>query len=373
MDYEKEYKNALERARQVHTTNVDENKKSTEYIFPELVKSEDEKISKNIKIALLSMDDNLKDFYYTHHTSKEECIAWLEKQCGNVSPINDFTTEFERQVSSLIASSINKENDYTADYVKWTANALLNYAKKELEKQGANSATITKGDYSITNAEVVSYPTTSSTIEPKFKVGDWVIDKQNIVHQIANVIENITYHTYGYTIVGGGYFNNNTEGVRLWTIQDAKDGDILASNKSIFIFREEYIGEKPTAHCGLMNGLFIEGNGACWTNEKCYPATKEQRDLLFQKMKEAGYVWDNEKKKLLKYLIDESKSEIDYCFTKMMNGEKVSPTWSEEDEKNLQGITDEIQANKNSAPSYDIPVYDRYLSWLKSLKQRIGR
>lgn len=30
------------------------------------------------------------------------------------------------------------------------------------------------------------------------------------------------------------------------------------------------------------------------------PATKEQRDLLFQKMKEAGYMWDTEKKKLKK-------------------------------------------------------------------------
>lgn len=43
------------------------------------------------------------------------------------------------------------------------------------------------------------------------------------------------------------------------------------------------------------------------------------------------------------------------------------PSLSEDDEKNLQGIIDEIQANKSSAPSYDINVYDRYLSWLKSL------
>ena len=48
------------------------------------------------------------------------------------------------------------------------------------------------------------------------------------------------------------------------------------------------------------------------------------------------------------------------------------PAWSEEDEKNLQGIIDEIQANKNNAPSYDIPVYEGFLNWYKSLKQRIG-
>ena len=99
--------------------------------------AEDEKIRKNIKIALMSMENELRDFYYTHLTSQKELIAWLEKQgkqpC-NVSPIDNFTTEFEKQVSYLIASSINKENNYTADYVKWTANSLLNYAKKEIDK-----------------------------------------------------------------------------------------------------------------------------------------------------------------------------------------------------------------------------------------------
>lgn len=46
------------------------------------------------------------------------------------------------------------------------------------------------------------------------------------------------------------------------------------------------------------------------------------------------------------------------------------PTWSEEDERNFQGIIDEIEANKRSAPDYDIATYDRFLSWLKSLKNR---
>ena len=45
--------------------------------------------------------------------------------------------------------------------------------------------------------------------------------------------------------------------------------------------------------------------------------------------------------------------------------------WSEEDELNLKGIIDEIEANKNSAPSYDLPTYDKYLNWLESLKKRI--
>lgn len=46
------------------------------------------------------------------------------------------------------------------------------------------------------------------------------------------------------------------------------------------------------------------------------------------------------------------------------------PAWSEEDERNLQGIIDEIEANKNHAPDYDVATYNRFLSWLKSIKER---
>lgn len=45
------------------------------------------------------------------------------------------------------------------------------------------------------------------------------------------------------------------------------------------------------------------------------------------------------------------------------------PAWSEEDERNLQGIIDEIEANKNHAPDYDVTTYNRFLSWLKSIKE----
>lgn len=44
------------------------------------------------------------------------------------------------------------------------------------------------------------------------------------------------------------------------------------------------------------------------------------------------------------------------------------PAWSEDDERNLQGIIDEIEANKNHDPDYDVANYNRFLSLLKSLK-----
>lgn len=47
-----------------------------------------------------------------------------------------------------------------------------------------------------------------------------------------------------------------------------------------------------------------------------------------------------------------------------------NPTWSEEDEEMLQGIWDEILANKHEAKEYEWKTYDKFLDWLKSLKDR---
>lgn len=56
---------------------------------------------------------------------------------------------------------------------------------------------------------------------------------------------------------------------------------------------------------------------------------------------------------------------------KELNKIGKKPAWSEEDETNLEGIISEIEANKHDAPDYDIATYDRFLSWLKSLKDRV--
>ena len=164
-----------------------------------------------------------------------------------------------------------------------------------LEKQGEQKS-INYTDEEI--VEAVKDTSVLDKVEPKFKEGDWVIDKQGITHQIANVVETVPIHTYGYDIVGGGYFNDNTEGVRLWTIQDAKDGDVLAyPDGSITLFN--YLFENIyMAHVLWVDG-HIELNNSC-AIFNVHPATKEQRDLLFKKVKEAGYEWDVEKKKLRK-------------------------------------------------------------------------
>ena len=107
----------------------------------------------------------------------------------------------------------------------------------------------------------------------------------------------------------------------LWTIRDAKDGDVLATplpkgyeaGEQIFIFKEincrDYVSNCIEYYCRVCQGVFYENKIGFMgtTDEIFHPATKEQRDFLFQKMHEAGYEWNAEKKELKKI---EQKPEI---------------------------------------------------------------
>lgn len=159
--------------------------------------------------------------------------------------------------------------------------------------------------------------------KPKFHKGDWVIDKQGMVQKITNVIENVTNHTYGYDtisyslgFISYGYFSGIKKDIRLWDIKDSKDGDVLCStglhNDCIFIFngldnwKFDAEGDRAvaTGYCCLFitadkMEFGIQGPDCIEVNT-IKPATKEQRELLFKKMKEAGYEWDSDKKELHK-------------------------------------------------------------------------
>ena len=79
MDYEKAYKEALERAREFQKSKDGLCVLTTESIFPELKESEDEKIRK----ALVGFHKSTID---VDGIKGEEIVAWLEKQ-GEQKPI----------------------------------------------------------------------------------------------------------------------------------------------------------------------------------------------------------------------------------------------------------------------------------------------
>lgn len=83
---------------------------------------------------------SIKDRRQSNQSNKPQGKSALEaineKQGKKVDVIENFNTEFEKQVSRLLASAINKDYEYTEGFVKWVSSNLLGYAKYEIEKQG---------------------------------------------------------------------------------------------------------------------------------------------------------------------------------------------------------------------------------------------
>ena len=355
MDYKKKYDQALENLKRIKTANED-NKELVnfiEYEYPELKESEDERI-KNLMIKVFKSYQNPS---YHINTDKWEgmeiskILSWLEKQ-GKQKPKTKPALEVWKDMRFEVyqqASGNRHEPNYSDDSTKmFSLTDIDEIFEKVAEKQGEQMPTY--------------------KIEPKFKVGDYI-----------------------------------------WTIQDAKDGDVLALNGEVFIYaHRKQMYPIAVAHC------FVDSTGKfCHDGEFGYiengnsisPATKEQRDLLFFKMKEAGYEWDAEKKelKMAESVQPELPNGEDYGIDSLYHAERIlektlgevegyqsddgilehkcaieavkrlykqKPTWSEEDEHILEAIIKEIEANKTAGPEYDEKVYDMFLSWLKSLKER---
>ena len=141
-------------------------------------------------------------------------------------------------------------------------------------------------------------------IEPKFHEGDWVVTDKGDTVQIGTV--NNDY----YTIGNGMLFSMPYVDAfwHLWTIKDAKEGDVLVNKSgSVFIYAGWEEGKRVTVddYCYITashDEFCIEKHktGSWYYIDELYPATKEQRDLLFAKMKDAGYEWDDKKKELKK-------------------------------------------------------------------------
>ena len=79
MDYEKKYKEALERAKSLIDFCSDAELKTLECVFPELKESEDGRIIKHIISVLEDCWQTCKNIDYDSSRIQED-IAWLEKQ-----------------------------------------------------------------------------------------------------------------------------------------------------------------------------------------------------------------------------------------------------------------------------------------------------
>ena len=189
-------------------------------------------------------------------------------------------------------------------------------------------------------------------VERKFKVGDWIVFN-GLTLYIKEVVKGY-YRTISKDGIPNSYDWNIDSAARLWTIQEAKAGDVLINwNNTIFIFRaieDETVkfhiayNEKwdtiktpstKLSHLGLPESQF-----------EFHPTTKEQRNTLIKAMADAGYTFDFEKKELKKI---EQKS-----------------AWSEEDEKVVHCLEYTVKHFYE-----DEDTIKWCCDWLKPLKDRI--
>ena len=187
-------------------------------------------------------------------------------------------------------------------------------------------------------------------IETRLKVGEWIINNDKRIPVLRQILE---IEKYGY-LTSTGYisFDKVKTDYHLWTIQDAKDGDVLTTDLVHFMFKSND-SDDTYMYCyySVISDVFNVSDTAIVNSEYVHPATKEQRDLLFQKMKEAGYEWNAEKKELKKI--------------------EQASTWSAEDKKYIAHIIAILEGWDREHVSLIPSVIPKCIDWLKSLKPNI--
>lgn len=297
----------------------------------------------------------------------------------------------------------NMECDDIEDAIvnnKWYK--VYNYMKKKLEKQGekpqgktalegANEEKVDNANKSVLDFKASDYYVSNVDGKihnihycnvPKFKVGNWYQCIKDFFGKGVTFDKNTAYYCakegclqceYGCHIA---IDKNLYDNFKLWSIEDAKDGDVLASYDIVFIFNKIHNKIHDVwinCHCSThKDGSFMEEDYDLMTikySKEVYPATKEQRDTLLKAMADAGYEWDAEKKELKK-IKDEEYNGEDYGIDSLFHAQRIlektlgkvdgyqtddgilshkcaitaikkikqNPIWHAEDEKNLNAV-----------------------------------
>lgn len=351
---ESKYKEAFERARKIHEYSSDLAEiKRMEYIFPELCKSDD--------VIRKDIINTIKR--YIEHVENENCAP----------DAKDFLIkELEGQIDWL--ENQNKQN-----------------------QQGKSAHEAIK-EKKIDNRNYV---------KPRFKAGEW------ITHNIANfVFKVVNVGSYGYEVVSQQNFKKtiplgSEDKYRLWSTEDAKPGDVLYCESG---GTEFFIILKDISKNGIVNsycryndsiGFGVDIPNVMRISDNPKPATKEQRDFLFQKMKESGYEWSEETHELKEIELTKNESEEELSdfeaalfsafsdgWQQYLHGEEVDVVqWAKEHSTELLEVAnqnhvtwskaDEVKINRIVSLLENLKVAEndilrKDINWLKSLRPQIN-
>lgn len=356
-DYRKDYEELISKLKTILDSQTNETISidSIREVIPELSESKDN--IENRLINAIKSSAQLENCLQKHGFKIKEILNWLEKQIERKSDVR------YRYLEELLV----------ADDIYQMA---MNDAMVEEAKGKATSAIL-----KLCVSELLEFRKTDNSVRPRFKTGDWVIVQGKTLYQIKQVTE-LSHNHYQYWTTDEHWFGDGTE-AKLWTIQDAKDGDVLAEHETIVLFKKiegqnircyctyHYLGFNPTFYVGTLQNK----------NHYC-PATKEQHDLLFSKMKETGYEWDAEKKELRTIEHKPGETELNsLAFLTELGYTCIPPTkgkpnsWSEDDEYQintiLHGLDLKRELYKNEGNQVEEKRYKTQYDWLKSIKDRV--
>lgn len=171
-----------------------------------------------------------------------------------------------------------------------------------LELQKTHHASTVEIDECIAWVEKQGEQKPTDNVVPKFKTGDWITNSKQtwLVDKVKDNFYFVKSIDGGLAVLTFLYAHDN---LHLWTIQDAKPGDVLefGDHGRLVIGIVSHINSitrKLDCVCLLDGDKFRLGNFYALDTVILHPATKEQREVLMSKMYEADYEWDGEKLKL---------------------------------------------------------------------------
>jgi len=325
-----------------------------------------------IKMSLIQYISELNQDVVHLHPGIETCnewIAWLEKQ-GEQKPVifkakDWYVSKVDGKIHNMMYNPADKKEQKEID----------NYCREHCKGFQETGKCFFDDKCEAYKTYKQKF---AEKVEPKFHEGEWVVYEcgdETATLQITRIAGETYVFSDDSTL---GVVDEDT--LRLWDItKDAKDGDVLATDSWLYMFKYTNnknliqfhcnfpINEKSYKWCILPNDSYLD----IYIDANIHPATKEQRDLLFQKMKEAGYVWNSEKKELKKMESTEHESEEELSdfeaalfsafsdgWQQYLNGKEIDfaqwakehsaelleaanqnhIAWSEEDETNLRRV-----------------------------------
>lgn len=281
--YDEAIKRGLDCIIQTQATEMVTRQDILDEIFPELKDIEDEKIRKDLKelVELCVRWD-----FITRGESKT-MLNWIENK-GNYSIIVREIKRRKEILSREKNNSINYNDKLSLGGKIAMLEELLVFLNEMQDDQ--------KDDDIITDSENNG----DKDFEPKFHKGQWIVKEKFGVYKVIEVCESwyevVDDKDKHYSISFDDEYM-----CHLWTIKDAKDGDVLIANGCVVIF-EKIDGLNIKCHCyfhyiGFEPSLYIDS----LQNQTAFrPATKEESEMLFKIMKEDGYEWSSEQRKLIK-------------------------------------------------------------------------